>query len=306
MPSDRSGRQPLLISLVLLMLTPLAHAQSVKVEVDGISDDRIGSGAAAWPDEFHATPQLRIDLKLTGVSADKAAAARAIVKQATDDRGTNLAKDMKVPDFRDRNVNSGMLDLSLDSPSRDAKSVNIKGSIELFMPSKDPAATVTIPKAFAKLDKPLTSEALTAAGIKLKLLSPAAYAEDMKKHKLTDADIEKIRAEGKAHGASDKEIESVIGLAKAFDELGGQPLAEGSVILAGSYSAFDKIQSVDILGADKKPLNVTSKETTKHGESAVMILHPESLPAGASLRFTLLTSKSKVSVPFELKNVELP
>jgi hypothetical protein len=302
---DRSSRR-LFISLAFLLLTPLASAQSVKVEVDGISDDRIGSGGAAWPDEFHATPQLRIDLKLTGASADKAAAARAIVKTATDDRGTNLAKDMKVPDFRDRKTNSGSLDVSLDSPLREAKTFNIKGSIELFMPANDPGATVTIPKAFAKLDKPFTSEKLTAAGIKLTPLSPAAYTEELKKHKVTDADIEKIRAEGKAHGASDKEIGAVIALAKAFDALAGQAPAEGSVILSGSSAAFDKIQSVDILGLDKKPVDVNSRETSKHGDSAVMILHPQSLPDGASLRLTLLTSKSKVSVPFELKNVELP
>jgi hypothetical protein len=297
MPFDRWSRQALLAPLILL-LVPLAHAQSVKVDVDDVTDDRVGSEMMSG--------QLQLRLKLSGAALDKAAAARAIVKEASDDRGTKLAKELKPPDFRERDMNNGMLDVSLASPARDAKTVSLKGTIELFVPSKDPASTVTIPKAFAKLDKPLVSDGLKAAGIKLTPLSIDAYTAQMKKQKLTDADLDKIRAEGKAHGASDKDIEMAIGLAKAFDELGGQPPAEGSVILSGPASTFEKIQSIDILDANKKPVNITSKETSTRGDSAVMVMKPDSLPAGASLRLTLLTSKSRVSVPFELKNVELP
>jgi hypothetical protein len=298
MRSNRWSRN--LLSVLLLLITSLTtQGQSVKVTVDDLTDDRQGSSML--------TGMLQVQLKLSGgATLDKAVAARAVVKEATDDRGTNLAKDKKPGDFRSRDMNGGALDVTLDSPARDAKTFTMKGNIELFVPSKDPASTVTIPKAFAKLDKPFVSDGLASAGIKLTPLSPAKYAEEMKKQKLTDADIVKLRAEAKAHGASDKDIELAVGLAKAMQSMDDQPLPEGSVILSGSSAAFDKIQAIDILGADKKPINITSKETTTHGDSAVMVMRPDSLPGGASLRLTLLTSKSRVSVPFEVKNVELP
>src|SRR4051812_41880798 len=221
MRSNRWSRN--LLSVLLLLITSLTtQAQSVKVTVDDLTDDRQGSSML--------TGMLQVLLKLSGgATLDKAVAARAVAKEATDDRGTNLAKDKKPGDFRSRDMNGGALDVTLDSPARDAKTFTMKGNIELFVPSKDPASTVTIPKAFAKLDKPFVSDGLASAGIKLTPLSPAKYAEEMKKQKLTDADIVKLRAEAKAHGASDKDIELAVGLAKAMQSMDDQPLPEGSV-----------------------------------------------------------------------------
>ena len=88
--------------------------------------------------------------------------------------------------------------------------------------------------------------------------------------------------------------------------MGGQPLPEGSVVLSGSRKDFDKIHAIDIVGPDKKQIDVNSRESSSRGDSTIMVLKPESLPAGAALRLTLLTAKSRVSVPFELKKVELP
>ena len=286
------------LALLLLSIATVARAQSVKVDVSEVTDDRVAA------DELRGGG-LRIELALAGPALEKAVAARAIVKEAKDDRGTNLAKNPDPPDFMDRNMNNGAISLSLDSPVRDATSVSVKGNVELFVPSKDPASTITVPKAFAKLDKPLSSPALTSAGIKLTPLSAQGYAELRKKQKITDKDIEEIRAQGKAHGASDKEIELVINMAKAIDSIDTPP-SEGSVILAGSKKDFDKIHSVEILGPDKKPIDINSRESSSRGDSAVMTLHPSSLPDGATLKLTLLTAKSRVSVPFELKKVDLP
>ena len=299
MRPDRWSRHLLLVSLLPVVMATAAYAQSgVKVTVSDVTDDRMSSDMLSG--------SLQVQLNLEGSGMDKVVAARAIVKEARDDRGTNLAKDKKVPDFRDRNVNGGVLEVSLDSPPRAASSISMKGTVELFMPSKDPAAVITIPKAFAKMDKPLASDALASAGIKLTPLSPERYAEEKKKQKITDKDIEEIRAQGKAHGASEKEIEFAIGMAKAMEEMGGQAPPEGSVILSGSSKDFDKIHAVDIIGPDKKQIDVNARESSTRGDSTIMILHPSSLPAGSALRLTLLTAKSRVSVPFELKKVELP
>jgi hypothetical protein len=294
----RPARVTLFVALIAI-LPALARAQSgLTVTVSDIVDDRISSDLQ--------TGSLQLQMKVDGAALKKASAARLLVKEAKDNQGTDLAKGWKAGDFRDRDMNGGALELSLTSPPRTATSVHVKGSVELFVPSADPAATVTIPKALSKLDSPLTSPGLTAAKIKITPLSAARYAEEKKKQKITDKDLDEIRAQGKAHGASDKEIELAIGLAKAMQEMGGDAPPENAVILSGSTKDFDRIHSIEILGPDKKPVNISSRSTSSRGDSAVMILQPDSVPAGASMRLTLLTAKSKVSVPFELKKVDLP
>jgi hypothetical protein len=285
--------------LLFVTLTLPAFAQTgVTVAVTDIVDDRISAELLSG--------SLQLQVKLDGAAVKNATAARLIVKEARDDRGTNLAEGWKAPDFRDRDINSGALEISLASPPRAAISVRVKGNVELFVPSKDPDAVVTIPKALSKLNTPLSSPALTTAGIKITPLSHERYAEESKKHKITDKEVEEIRAQGKAHGAKEKEIELAIGLAKAMEQMDAQPVAESAVILSGSAKDFARIHSIDILGADKQPLHITSRTTTTKGDSAVMVLEPESVPPGASLRLTLLTTKSRVTVPFELKKVDLP
>jgi hypothetical protein len=149
------------------------------------------------------------------------------------------------------------------------------------------------------------SKALKAAKIEITPMSRDGYAALMKSRKLTDKDVEQLRAEGKAHGASEKEIELAIGLARAMEGMDGD-LPENSVILAGKKADFDRIFRVEILGADGKPISVGSRGTSTRGESSVMTLQPsDPLPAKATLQLMLLTDKSRVSSPFDLK-VQLP
>ena len=75
------------VSLALLVAVPLAQAQNVKVVLDEVTDDRVSSEMMSG--------QLQIQFKLDGTGLDKVVAARAIVKEAKDDKGTNLAKDLK-------------------------------------------------------------------------------------------------------------------------------------------------------------------------------------------------------------------
>lgn len=284
---------------ILFSIAAGVHAQNAtQVELDEVVDNRVTAGP--WKGSL----ELRVNVK--GAAADKASAARILVKDARDDRGTVLGNDSSKPDFMSRQYNSGTLQFAVGTPARNASSVKIKGTVELYVPTRDPASVVTIDKALSKLDTPLVSKPLQAAKIVLTPLSPTAYAAARKARKLDDKKLAELRAEGKRQGASEAEIEQAIGLAKAFESMDGE-LPPGTVILSGSKADFDRIFLVEILGADGNPLDIPSRSVSSSGDlPSLMTLQPsQPPPANASLRLSLLTAKSLVTSPFEL-NVPLP
>jgi hypothetical protein len=283
----------------ILFIGAGAHAQSgVKVALEEVTDNRVTAGA------WSGTLELRVTLQ-GGAVLEKASAARILIKEARDDRGTVLSDGSKPPDFMGREYNGGMLQVSVGSPAREASSVKIKGSVELFVPARDPNSIVKIDKAFSKLDAPLSSKALKAAKVSITPLSPAGYAATKQANKLDEKKIAEIRAQGKKEGVSEAEIEMAIELAKAFENIDGD-LPPNAVILSGTASDFDRIFRVEVLGADGNPINTGSRSTSTRGESALMTLQPsEPVPPNATLQVYLLTDKSRVSSPFEL-NVTLP
>jgi hypothetical protein len=285
---------------VVLSLASVVHGQkpAVEVELDEVSDNRVSAGP--WVGSM----ELRVKLK-GGAVLEKATAARVLVKEARDDRGTVLAESSAKADFTPREYNSGTLQFTLATPARAASSVRLKGTVELFVPTRDPNAVVTIDKALTNLDKPLAAKALKAAKITLTPLSRAAYAEKQKSMKLDDAKIAEIRAEGKKRGVSDAEIEVAIGMAKALESMDSD-LPEHAVMLSGSKADFDRVFRIEILGGDGKPMSTPSRSVSTRGDSSVMTLQPsEAPPANASLQIFLLTDKSRVTSPFEL-TVPLP
>jgi len=293
---SKNMRAVALMGIVLsLSASTSAIAQSgVGVEVDEVIDNRMSDGML--------TGSLELRVKLKGSGLEKASGARILVKDARDDRGTALAGSSDPPDFTPREYNSGTLNFSLKQPARAASKVHVKGTVELFVPSRDPAATVKVPNALSKLDQPLS---LKGANVTLTLMSREKYAAALKARKITDKDIEQIRAEGKAHGASDKEIELAIGLAKAMEGLDSEP-PEGAVLLSGKKSDFDRIYRVEILGSDGKPIDIGGRSTSSRGEDSLMTLQPSlAPPKDAALQFYVLTAKSKVAIPFEM-DVQLP
>ena len=287
-------------TLTLLMLTLAlgAHAQSnVGLEIDDVIDNRISEGVL--------TSSLGLRVKLKGSGLDKATAARIVVKEARDDKGNALEIDRRSEDFVGRDMNAGMLSVSVGSPARAARTVTMKGSVELFVPSRDPNASIKIDKALAKLDAPISHPKLKSAKVTLTPLSRTAHAAWLQQHKLDDAKIAQLRAEAKKQGASDEEIEMGIQMAKAFDSMDTE-LPEGTVILSGSSADFDRIYRVEVLGPDGQIIDTGNRSTSTRGDDALMTLQPSAPPpANAALQLYLLTSKATMSFPFELK-VNLP
>ena len=292
-----------LLALLLLLTVPIAGQSNVTVEVEDVTDNRFSNVPGGG---FQMTGGLELRVKVDGKDIDKAAAARVIVKEAKDDKGNSLFDaPSSPPDFFPREYNSGTLQFSVKQPARSANTVRLKGTVELYVPARDPNANIKIDKPFAKLDTPFSSKALKTAKIDITPLSREGYAAAQKARKITDADIEKIRAEAKKQGADEKEVEMAIELAKAFESMDSD-LSPHAVILSGKKADFDRIYRVEILGTDGTPINIGNRGVSTRGESSIMTLNPsEAPPENATLQLMLITDKAKMSFPFELK-VQLP
>lgn len=284
---------------ILLILTSSAAGQTnLAVELDEVTDNRVKAG------EFQGSLELRV--KVTGNGLEKALASRVIVKEAKDDKGNSLlGKNYEPPDFYPREYNMGMLSFNLMQPVRSATRVKLKGTLELYVPSRDPAATVKIDKALSKLDAPLSSKALKTAKVEITPVSRAKYAKLLESRKIDDAKIAAIREEGKKRGVSQEEIDMAIEFAKALEE-GPDDTPENAIILSGKKDSFDRVFRIDILGEDGKPIDTPQRSTSSMGDDAIMRIVPSSTPpANASMQLQLLTQKTRVSAPFEL-TVNLP
>lgn len=134
--------------------------------------------------------QLGITLELPKVKSVDVAASRVLLTSAADDTGRDLIDhEMSEPSL-ETNHRSGNEDaatpvtvsLTLKNPDRKASKVNeVRGEIELFMPSKDPNSVAEIAKFLSFSGKPVAHKALKANGIEIALVSPAQVAAEKKR-----------------------------------------------------------------------------------------------------------------------------
>lgn len=82
---------------------------------------------------------------------------------------------------------------------------------------------------------------------------------------------------------------------------------EGSVILVGGTEGMEKVRSIRVVRADGTEIPAPGRSSSSDGERIQISLSlSEPAPADAGIVFTILTAKSVVSVPFELKDIPLP
>jgi hypothetical protein len=281
--------------LVLATALPAAGllAQDLRVSA-GTIEDRRTTG------RFFAS--LEIELKLTGDDLSDAKSARILLKKAVDETGRNLLPDSK-PDQDFKSINSSELKLSLKNPARGAAAVKeIAGQIELFVPARDPAATVTVDRVLSRMDKAVDSPALKSQKIALRVVSPNAHRAAAKKR---DAELEKEMAkhkeEMKKEAGDDKTAEALMALVKGFSGMMNE-VGDNDLILE-IEDPDKKVLDVSVVGP--KGDTIDTNGSMSSGSLRILQFH-EKLPADAKLRLLLQTRKSIVSAPFSLTSVPLP
>jgi hypothetical protein len=125
-------------------------------------------------DDFHAQAYdgLQVELKLHGDMISTAKSSEIIVKVATDDLGTDLAKEQFGPDEMPNLSHS--LDfyksVTLKDPAEGAKAIKaLSGEEDFYVPRNDPDSTVTVENFQKTAGTPLTSPQLASAGLAITL-----------------------------------------------------------------------------------------------------------------------------------------
>ena len=281
----------------LFAASPLL-AQDVKVSAGTVEDQRFSD------DRFGG---LSIELLLQGAGVAEVKAVRVRVTSAKDDAGTALSKpdpDDKPKDFEefstDRHPGPSV---HLLSPRRDASSIDVAGEVELFIPSRDANTKQRFDQFQGRLDKSISSPALKSAKVEITPLSAKEYKARQQKNKPTR---EQIMAEGKKHGASEKEIQEALALMEALSSLSGEEPSDKSVLVE-TKDPDGRIISIDVVGADGTELHAPSRGTSGGRDlKMVKIDFSEKPPADAALLVTMRTQKSLVTVPMNFKGVALP
>ena len=294
--SSRSTALPACaVALALLALPGRAAGQDLRVTA-GTIEDRRTTG------KFFGG--LEIELKLTGDDLADAKAARVLLKKAVDESGRDLLPEKRGDeDFQKSSGSSGPdLKVNLKNPARGAGAIKeVSGEVELYAPSRDPAATVVVERLTSRMDKPVASPALKAQKIAVRLVSPNVYRADAKKREAEmDAEMEKHKDEVKKEAGDDKTAEALMGLVKAFSGMMND-VGDNDVILQIEDEG-GKLQDVEVVGKS----GVIDTRGSMSSGGLKILQYSEKLPPDAKLRFLLKTKKSLLKTPFTLTNVPLP
>jgi hypothetical protein len=278
----------------LVLVAPAAvFGQDVRVSA-GTIEDRRTTG------RFFAG--LEVELKLTGDDLADAKSARVLLKKAVDETGRDLLPEKKSDeDFR--SFQGSDLKLSLKNPARNSSAIReISGQLELYVPTRDPASTVTIDRVTSKMDRSVESPALKAQKISLRVVSPKAHRAAAKKREAEfDKEMEKHKEEMKKEAGDDKSAEALMALMKGFS---GMMNEVGDNDLIVEFEDEQK-KILDMSVVDSKGDSISSNGSMSSGGLKI-IQFGQKLPPDAKLKVLLQTKKSIVAAPFSLTNVPLP
>lgn len=276
---------------------PAAAAESQIVTVAEIEDMR-----KTKKDGFPAG--LKVTLNVSGIEVDKVKNVECSLTAANDDSGKSLIKKEKgffdKTEFRlDENSESAEVEIKLRNPSRKAATIKLEGTIDMFVPANDPAATIKVVNAKKTAGVPVKSEALQAAKASVLIVAPKKEKEESKTAAKEEAKIEEN------DDASEADLAK--GMAEAFSgmfSMGGGP---NSVTLE-IKDPEGKIQSIEFFDSTGK--EIKSNGSSSMGDAKVKLTKNldfnSPLPETAEMRIYVATPKAEKKIPFNLTNVALP
>jgi hypothetical protein len=285
----------LALSAASLLAQPKPAAVDVTVQQ---VNDRRTSGSFS---------RLTIELEMPKIRSAEVEASRVLVAAAVDDTGRSLTDPketdpqlqpnsqlQKRPGAAEKPPPPASVTVTLANPDRKAKSVKeVRGEIELYMPSKDPNSTAEIPKLLSFSGKPLAHKALKANAVEIALLSPAQL--DAERKRLADAK----RKEYKAGGFEDGEdLDNMI---KSYLE--SLLTVEESDLLVRIKDPNHRIQDVAYIDAAGE----TKRISTRTEEGLTYLTTWEGKPQPDwKLKVSMKTPKNLVRYAFAVKDVALP
>ena len=291
----RSPQFVLAFAFAPLLLSSAVSGQDLRVSA-GTIEDRRTTG------KFFGG--LEIELKLTGDDLADARAARVTLTKAQDEGGRDLLPEKKGDEDFQKSSSGRAPDLkiNLKNPARGASAIKeISGEVQLFAPSRDPAATIVIDRLVSRMDKPIDSSALKSQQIKARLVSPKVYRAQAKKRDAElEAEMQKHKEEMKKEAGDDKTAEALMALVKGFAGMMND-VGDNDVILQ-IEDPQGKLLDVEVVGAS----GVIDTRGSMSSGGLKILQYSEKLPPDAKLRFLVKTKNALLRAPFSLTNVPLP
>lgn len=286
----------ILIAISAIALSPASSAQ-VRVLPTEIKDDRAPSSSFAG---------LEIELKVFGDILSDAKAIRLSINTAVDETGKSIVKDDESPttfnELSESDQNVAKVALKLKNPARQAMTIKeITGSFEFFVPSKDPASSVTVTNIPNLAGSPLNSPALKAAGIEVTLWSKAQF--DAKK-KIEEEKLKKAQAKAKQAKTENEVAAALIEVfGSLFSSLSNMDEEDVALQIKDPQSKIVAIEFQDSNGN-----SISSGRMSMGGpkEQTRVYDFREKLSVDARMKIYMLTAKSVIKAPFRLDNVPLP
>ena len=243
--------------------------------------------------------QLDIVLELPKIKAADVAASRVVVTSAVDETGRDLVnaenQPTLMPHHRMGAAAEGAVNVSvtLKNPARTANKVKeVRGEIELYMPSKDPNSVAEIPKFLSFSGKALSHKALKANGVEISLVSAAQLAAEKKKM------AEAKRKEYAEIGYEGEDLDNAVNNA-----MESTLSVEPSDLVARIKDPNERIQEIRYVDAAGEVKHVSTRD-----EEGFVLLSTwgETPQPDWKIRVSMLTSKNMVKHAFVLKDVPLP
>jgi hypothetical protein len=259
--------------------------------------------------------KLEVEMKLIGDLVAEAKGVRVAVTKAVDETGKNLlpekAREEEFKEIGSSNRENFKIDVELKNPARRAMAVQeIAGTIELFIPGRDPAATISIQNLAGAIGRRFDHPGLKAIGVELTIWNKAQY------------EARRQEEEAKMKQAFEERKKKAAAAGESIEDL-GDALAEGLMkAFGGLFSAFSQMGDngiafnlkdpkwlligIEFEDAAGKTIDYQGRSSMGGEDRTLIYDFSEPLPEGARAKLFLLTPKALVKSPFRLTNVPLP
>jgi len=290
--------------MLVFLLGSSAFAQ-VRVMTGDVKDTRRTDGFFS---------RLEIELRLIGDSLADAKALRVFLDKAVDETGRDLIDpENKEPEFEEIGSygRGDKVDLQMKNPSRKALFVKeISGRVEIYIPKRDPKASIVLTNALKNTGQNVPNPALKAAGIELTVWTKEQYDARRKTEEARlKKEIEEKRKQAKEAGELDDPSEAMLdGLMKIFGGMFStlSEMGENSIALQVTDTK-GKLINIEFEDAAGKPISRQGSSSFGSSQTKTRIYEfEEKLPSNARIRLNVMTPRSIVTSPFNLTNIPLP
>lgn len=304
----RSARPPLALLVALLPLLPVLARPASAQATGKPASASAGGPAGLTLDEVNdrrsrSVARLLLTLVASDLKDSDVRGKRIVVRKAVDDTGASLVPagadeatfelNLGALSERSRKTPAGFL-VRLESPSRAAKSLTVvSGQVEIYVPGRDPASTVTIQRYLSTDGRPLADPALSSNGVKVTVLGPKGFAAERKA--AGEAARKKAREEGLGEYEVEQRGESAERLMPGFD-----PKLHTLLKVDDPHDRIGSFGHVDPQGKE-------APAWSEIDSGYALLTHPaDERGTEWGLRIHLKTPKSMVVRTFALKDVPLP